>query len=102
MNLMDNLPVQRHSEPEVIEPEVVGYEKQPSWWQRFKSRALLSLIIGIVGLVLCVVGALLTISIIGVVLGIPLLLFGIAAIVMAVYLFLGGGNLKVISFGSYR
>ena len=69
MNLMDNLPAQYHPEPEVIEPEIVGYEKKPSWWTRFKSRALLSLIIGIVGLILSAVGALLTISIIGAAIG---------------------------------
>lgn len=100
MNLMDNLPAQYYPEPEVIEPEVVDYEKKPSWWTRFKSRALLSLIIGIVGLILSAVGALLTISIIGAAIGIPLLLLGIGAIVMAGYLFLGGGNFRVISLRS--
>ncbi|MBI4063446.1 MAG: hypothetical protein HY401_04005 [Elusimicrobia bacterium] len=46
------------------------------------------------------VGALLTISIIGAAIGIPLLLLGIGAIVMAGYLFLGGGNFRVISLRS--
>ncbi|MBI4370481.1 MAG: hypothetical protein HY547_09670 [Elusimicrobia bacterium] len=92
------MPIEIHPEPEIITPEVVGYEPKPSWWQQFKSRALFSLILGTIGLILCAVGVLLTLSIIGAAIGIPLVLLGIGAAVMAVILFLGGGNLKVISF----
>ena len=56
---MDHLPEKKSSEPEIIEPEIVGYEPKPSFWQRFKTRVLLSLIFTVIGLILCACGALL-------------------------------------------
>ncbi|MBI2070952.1 MAG: hypothetical protein HYT79_10185, partial [Elusimicrobia bacterium] len=63
---------------------------------RLAARAVLSLALIAIGLAICLIGGLLTISIIGAAVGIPLIIFGAAVVLLAVYLLFGGGKIKII------
>src|SRR3989338_7821049 len=93
---MENLTVERGPEPEleVIEPEIVGLDPEPPWWRRMLARIAPSLLLGILGIGLCVVGLVLTISLVGAALGLPLLLIGICVLLLAFFLLLGRGRSK--------
>ncbi|MBI4057658.1 MAG: hypothetical protein HY399_08945 [Elusimicrobia bacterium] len=83
-------------EPEIIDPEIVGLEPPPSSrWRMWLNRVVLSLVLGLVGLGLCLVGALLTITLIGASIGIPLVLLGLVLCIFSLFLFLGAGKMKI-------
>ncbi|MCX5787402.1 MAG: hypothetical protein NTX64_02670 [Elusimicrobia bacterium] len=91
--MTDNLPSQI-PEPveivdsgEVLEAEVVGLEPPPPpLWRRLIARAVLSLILGGAGLVAIVIGLVLTITIVGAPMGIPLVIIGVVLCVAALLL----------------
>ena len=84
----------REPEPEVVEPEIVGLEPRPSLWRRLASRFVLCAATAALGLALIAAGVLLTLTIVGAMIGIPMILLGLGAIFLAVLLFFGGGNVK--------
>lgn len=92
---MENLPVER--EDEVIEPEIVGMEPpRASLWRRILVRVAAGLILGILGIGLCIAGGVLTLTLIGAAIGIPLICVGVSLIVLAVFLFIGGEEARTI------
>ncbi|MBI4670017.1 MAG: alpha/beta fold hydrolase [Elusimicrobia bacterium] len=97
------LPAEKPFEPEVIEPEIIGAQPPaPSLWQQIITRAAISLSIGLLGILLCGAGLILTITIIGAPLGIPLILAGLAAIFIALIVLFSGGNFMTIRLGKPR
>jgi hypothetical protein len=96
--MMDRLPARRAVEPEVVEPEIVGFEQRPSLWKRIAGRMGLSLFVGALGLGLCAFGAVLTLTVVGAAIGIPLVLFGLGLILLAALLLFGGGPMRTITF----
>lgn len=80
----------------VVEAEVVGHERAaaPSWKNIF-ARMGFALVFGIAGLLLSGLGLILTLTIVGAAVGIPLLLVGLCLMAAASLLFLGGGKLKI-------
>ncbi len=95
---MDNLPTPRAVEPEVVEPEIVGFEPRPPLWKRIVGRLALALFVGVLGLGLCVLGVVLTITVVGAAIGIPLVLLGLGLILFAALLLFGGGQMRTVTF----
>lgn len=89
---MKNIPVEYQNNAAVIEPEIVELEPSPSLGRRLLSRLVFSLFVGILGIALCLLGAVLTITIIGASVGIPLIFAGLFIILIALFLLLGGGR----------
>ena len=91
---MEHLPAEK--EVRVVEPEIVGLElPPPSLWRRIAAKVAVSLFVGLVGLGLCAIGVVLTLTIVGAWMGIPLVLVGIGLIVFSVFLLIGGGKIRV-------
>jgi hypothetical protein len=90
---MDEFPAERP--PKVVEPEVVGLEKPPSWGRRLLARVGLAAVLGCLGLGLLVFGALLTATLVGAAVGVPLLLVGVVLLAGAAFVLLGGGTVVV-------
>ena len=92
---MENFPIEHDSESRIVEPEIVGLEPpRPSLWHRIAARLAVSCLVGMVGVGLCLIGVVLTLSIIGAAVGIPMILLGIGAVGVAVLLLFGGGRMK--------
>ena len=89
---MENLPVESQPEPETVEAEVVGFEPRPPLWRRILARLGFGLLMAVIGVCLILVGAVLTISIIGAAVGIPLFFIGLFFIVAALLVTIGGGR----------
>jgi len=88
---MERLPAAR--EAEVIEPEIVGLEPPPpSLWRRLLVRTAMSLILGVLGIGFCLGGGVLTITVIGAGVGVPLLFLGFSLIALALLFVIGGGK----------
>ena len=90
--MMDNLPVEHQPEPETVEAEVVGFKPRPPLWRRILARLKFGLLLAVLGAGLSLAGAVLTISIIGAAIGIPLVFIGLFFIVAALFVTLGGGR----------
>lgn len=87
------MPARHEPEPEVVEPEIVGLEPPPSpWWRRVLARAALAAFLSVLGAGLCLVGVILTITVVGAGIGIPLIVIGLCILVLAVIIFFGGGR----------
>ncbi|MFA5976228.1 MAG: hypothetical protein WC859_08720 [Elusimicrobiota bacterium] len=87
-------------EPEVLEGEIVGLPPRPlSWWRRLLARGILAVAFGVLGLGLCALGGVLTLTIIGATIGVPLILVGLILMVIPLILLFGGGSFRVISSG---
>lgn len=89
---MENLPVENQPEPETVEAEVVGFEPRPSLWRRILARLRFGLLLAVLGAGMILVGAVLTISIIGAPVGIPLVFIGLFFITAALFTVIGGGR----------
>ena len=93
-------------EPRVVEGEVVGSPRPANpasggtWLGRLAARAALAAVLGLVSLALLAVGALLTVTVVGAVVGVPLLLLGLALLAVAVWIFFGGGTMTVWRAGN--
>jgi len=96
---MKNLPVESELESEVLEPEIVGLEPPPpSLFKSFLQRGLLMLALVLAGVGLCVVGLVLTFTIVGAVLGLPMLFLGLGLVVFSLLTPLNGRSIKVKVF----
>lgn len=83
-------------EPEVVEPEIVGLRPPPPpFWKRALARAAAGLFLGLTGLSLCLIGTVLTVTIVGASLGIPLILTGLCITLLAFWVFTGGGKIAL-------
>lgn len=92
MSELDHRP---EPEPEVVEPEIVGLKPPPPpFWKRMLARAAAGLFLGLLGLCLCLIGAVLTLTIVGASLGIPLLLAGLVLALLALGVLFGSGKIK--------
>ena len=97
-SVMKNPPARRQDEPRIVEPEIVGFEKKPSPLRGALSRVFFSIVMALVSLGLVAGGIVLTLSIIGAPLGIPLILAGLGGFLFAIFMFLGGGKIRVQKF----
>lgn len=70
----------------IVDPEVLGHEPGPSFLRRLAARLGVSLILGAVGLLVVFVGGVLTLSIIGAAVGVPLLIIGLLLVISALLL----------------
>jgi len=103
---MDHLPTQTPVTPEIVEPsrvvdaELVGFEMPPPLWRRVLARAALAVILGAIGLVLVVVGVILTVTIIGAAIGVPLILLGLLICAFALFapFARGPGRFRVVTW----
>ncbi len=83
--------------PRVVEGEVLdGPEHEKASAQtalrRILARVVLSAVLGAVAAALCVIGILLTVTVIGAAVGLPLVLLGAALAVAAAWILFGGGT----------
>lgn len=85
-------------EERVIEPEIVGHEDRPPLWRRLLAGLAVRAALAVLGLGLAAIGGLLTLSILGAPVGIPLLAAGLLLMILAFLLPLGGGKVRFISF----
>ena len=96
---MNNLPEKRDSDPEVIEPDIVGLEPPPQpLWRRLVARAAFAVILAVIGAALALLGVILTLTILGAFVGIPLIIVGVLVCFGALLLPLTSGRIKVVSF----
>jgi hypothetical protein len=89
---MNHLPATNPPEAESAEPsrivdaEIVGLEPpRPPLWRRLAAKAALGLVLGAVGLCAVVLGAILTVTIIGAAVGIPMVVVGLILCLMALF-----------------
>ncbi len=96
---MSGLAPRPSDEEKVYDAEVVGLPPPPPpFWKRIFSRLFMTAVLILVGGGLCVAGVLLTLSIIGAVVGIPLVFAGAALILAALFLPLGAGTVRFEAF----
>ncbi|HVC09399.1 MAG TPA: hypothetical protein VNH15_05625 [Elusimicrobiota bacterium] len=94
------------SEPRVVEGEVVGGPRPANpagggtWLGRLAARAILAAVLGLIALALLAAGAVLTLTVVGAVVGVPLLLLGLALAAAALWIFFGGGTMTVWHAGN--
>ena len=69
----------------IVEAVVVGHEPKPPLWRRLVARAALGVVLGAVGLGAVVVGAIMTITVVGAVVGVPLVVVGLLLCLMAAF-----------------
>ena len=96
----ERLPSEPSGEPRLVEAEVVGMERPASRWARFKTRLLLAAVLGMLGLLFTTAGVVLTLTLIGAVAGIPLILVGFALLAAMVWILFGGGSVRL--YGTRR
>jgi choline-glycine betaine transporter len=70
----------------VVDAELVGHEAKPPLLKRILARLGVSLVLGIVGALTLLAGGLLTLSIVGAAVGLPLLLIGLLLLLSALLL----------------
>jgi hypothetical protein len=83
----------------IVTPEIVGNEPKPPMWRRAVDRAMLGAVMGAIGLGLIVVGVLLTATIIGALVGIPIALLGLALLFVAVVAPFARAHVWFVSLG---
>jgi hypothetical protein len=83
----------RHQDAEVVDAEVVGHEPPSQQWQRLVSRLVFCLILGGVGIVAVILGAILTVRIVGAVAGIPMVP---SLVLVAVIIAVGGVRFIIV------
>lgn len=87
----------------VVEPEVVGLdEPKVPFWKGILARAAVSAGVAFFGLVLCGIGLLMTITIVGAAVGIPLMVGGLLICALSVFVFFGFGSGRQIHIRSPR
>ena len=92
---------EKEPELKVYDAEVLGQEPPlPPWWRRVLSRVVLSGLLALLGLACGFVGAVLTITVVGAAIGLPLLIIGFLLLGVAVFVFLGAGSMKTITWKS--
>ena len=83
----------------VYEAEVVGLPPPPPpFWKRVFSRVVMTVVLIAVGVSLCVLGLVMTLTLIGAVAGIPLVFAGAGLILAALFLPLGAGTVRFQAF----
>ena len=80
----------------MVSGEIVGHPEPAPLWKRVLGRAAAGLILGSFGLLLAVIGAVLTLSILGAAIGIPLFILGVVLMLAAALLALGRGRFHVV------
>jgi hypothetical protein len=89
---------EERTHPEVIEPEIVGLEPpRPGRWRRRLRTVLMAGGLALAGSGFFAVGAVLTVTIIGAPIGVPLMLFGVL-LWFAFFLVAGGNPIRLLSF----
>lgn len=103
LNPVEKLPIKREEEPEVIDPEIVGLEP-PSLplWKRLLLRTALGVVVGAVGMAALLLGIVLTLTIVGAFIGIPLIVLGFILMALAVFLPMRLGGIKIVSWRKLR
>jgi hypothetical protein len=96
---MDLQPFERRDDPEAVTPEIVGLEPRVPAWRRWMHRAAFSLALAVGGLVVCAVGTLFTLTVVGAVVGVPLIFAGLFALLLAAALMFGRGKVGVVRMG---
>lgn len=81
--------------PRVLEGEIVGHEAPKPLRRRLAERLSLVLVLSATGLVCLVLGAVLTLSIVGAPIGIPILLIGACLLLGAFFSLFGAGTVAV-------
>jgi hypothetical protein len=90
-------------EEKVYEAEVVGLPPAPPpLWKRIFSRLFITILLVLLGLGLCGVGLVMTLTIVGAVVGSPLMFAGAGLILTAFFLPLGAGSVRFQTFRSGR
>ena len=97
---MKNTPVRYDGEdgvePRIVEAEIVEDNNvSRSFFRPFLARVALSLILGALGIALIVAGSVLTVTIIGAPLGIPLAIMGFLICVVAFFSFFARGSVSL-------
>ncbi|MDE1975738.1 MAG: hypothetical protein KGL04_06745 [Elusimicrobia bacterium] len=93
-------PDSREPGPRVVEGEIVGGKegrarlRGGSRLERLAARAGLSVILGLIAVALIAAGVLLTATIVGAVVGVPLALLGLAIGAAAAWILVGGGTMS--------
>ena len=93
----ERLPQKPEEESRVVEAEVVGHEPLPPLGRRVASRLAAGLVMGVLGAVLFLLGAALTLTLVGAPVGIPLMLAGLALVFAALFAPFGRGRARIIS-----
>ena len=91
-------PGQEPARPRVVEGEIIsererGSPRSGSRLERLAARAGVAVVLGVIALALVAAGALLTVTIVGAVVGVPLALLGLALGAAAVWILVGGGTM---------
>ena len=93
---MENFPEQPEKpSPKIVEAEIVDEdfsgpfleERPQSWLSRFLSKAALSVLLALIGLAMMGAGLVLTLTVIGIAFGLPLMAMGFLACVLAIFVF---------------
>jgi hypothetical protein len=94
---MDTLPTKRQQDSaKIVDPEIVGHEPQPPFWHKLVSRLVFCIILGGVGFVAIMLGTILTITIVGAAVGMPMLFMGLIFVVFAVVIGVGSGRVITV------
>lgn len=102
-NLAPLPPEEEEASREVLEPEIVGLKPaRPPWWRQLLSRMLLAGFVAVMGVVVCAVGFVFTLTLIGAAIGIPLIFLGVILLLLAGFLLLGTGRIQVVSLRNRR
>jgi len=78
--------------PKVCEPEIVGRQSPRSGWRRALARAAYGVALGAAGVGFSLVGAVLTVTILGAPVGIPLSMIGLGLLMAAFLIAAGAGR----------
>lgn len=82
----------------VVEPELVGLEPPPqSCWRRTLARAAFATLLGALGLALIAIGVVLTLTIVGALVGIPMIIVGSMLLIAVIFVPFGSGEMRVVS-----
>lgn len=94
-SLIENLPKTTDPSDKVLEAEIVGLQSPPPLlWRRLLSSLFIIVMLVLVGVSLCILGIVLTFTIVGAVVGIPLIILGLGALAAALILPLGRSSIR--------
>jgi len=91
--------VEARPEPRVVEAEVVGSPRPASMGRRIVGRLIVAVVLGVVGGWLILNGATLCLSIIGAIIGLPMMALGAALVFAAAVVPFLQGQVRVVTFG---